>query len=547
MTVNIAGQSKIEAIKRLIDQKSYISTVVEYTATGRVRSFPVATLGRFIVPTSDFYQVKTHCGAYVAENTMIGENNVNFDYLPKFNRSVSFNFSTSIATASSVQSNGAYFENPIKLNLTKGDVAIFESYSIEIDGDYGPGTRQLALLSELPIVIGDQLLFSDSTGNTHQSVVKAATKTLNQYQWDVALDNIIPFSVSDGSEVFTEASAVQYWESIPISMGPCSLQLPIATHRTFSDSEEIPISYVSLKTSTTERESFYISENILQIPNVDIPSSAWLSSSVVEGSIDYLNESSYFTPPLGKEFYTKLIFIDALDGNRIDSWQFNVNCLNKGKVNIKVNNHIETYVVKKGLQTLTFTVPNEKINFIDFICDVPLSIGSTVCTNGVAKIDVAIHLFNALTINSHVIGRPGLIELLPSPRIAWASEGTSAVDRGYKLKPAIPRIEIPLVENPFVKLNQNIFLTPPIAQVFSSETKVFTVSFTEGNDAESFTSELTGTDSTDLSNNVVPFASSISIDGTEITFTAGNQGETAQLKVTSNVTGKVSIANIYVV
>lgn len=48
--------------------------------------------------------------------------------------------------------------------------------------------------------------------------------------------------------------------------------------------------------------------------------------------------------------------------------------------------------------------------------------------------------------NSHVIGRPGLIELLPSPTISWAVEGRSGVDRGYKLKPAKPKFEIEPIE-----------------------------------------------------------------------------------------------------
>jgi len=547
MIVNTAGQSKIEAIRRLIDQKSYVATAVEFTGTGRVRSFPTSKLNRFVVPTSDFYQVATRPGAYLAKNTLIGENKVSFDYLPNFDKSVSFNFYNTIATASSVQNSEAYFENPIKFNLNKNDSAIFESYSIEVDGDYGPGTKQLAFFSSLPIIIGDQFLFTDNAGNSHRSVVKSAVKTLNADQWDVTLDDIIPFSISDGSEVFTEASSAQYWESIPVQLGPCSLQLPIATHKTFSETEEVAISYVRLKNGDFEREAFYISENTLQIPNVNISSSAWMSSTVIEGSIDYQNGCSQFIPKLGGEFFAKLSFIDALDGNRIDSWQFNINCLDKGRISIKVNDTVQAYNVKRGLQTILFIVPNEKINFIDFICDMPISFGGIVCTNGISNIDLSIHLFNALSMNSHVIGRPGLIELLPSPTISWAVEGRSGVDRGYKLKPAKPKFKIEQVEFINTKKDQNIFLTPAVAQVLHGGTKDFTVSFTDAGHYESFIAELIGTDSTDGGNNAVPFASTISINKTTIKLTAGNAGETAKLKVTSNQTGKVAISDIYIV
>ena len=547
MILNIVGQSKIEAIRRLIDQKSYVATAVEFTGTGRVRSFPASKLGRFVIPTSDFYQVATRPGAYIAKNALIGENNVSFDYLPNFDRSVSFNFYTTIITAPTVQNNGAYFDTSLKLNLNKNDVAIFESYSIELDGDYGPGTRQMAFFSSLPIVIGDQFLLSDNAGNTHRSVVKNAVKTLNENQWNVTLDNVIPFSLIDGSEVFVEASSVQYWESIPIDMGPCSLQLPITTHRTFSETEELAISYVRLKNGSLETESFYISETTLQIPNVNISSSAWLSSVVLEGSVDYQNGCSQFIPKFGGEFYAKLSFIDALDGNRIQSWQFKLNCLDKGRVSIKVNDTTQAYDVKKGLQTVLFNVPNEKISFIDFMCDVPISFGGITCTNGISNIDVSIHLFNPLTMNSHVIGRPGLIELLPSPTISWAVEGKSGVDRGYKLKPAKPRVQTEPTQIVSIKKNQNIFLTPVVAQVLNGATLDFTVSFTDSEYYESFTVELIGTDSTDGGNNAVPFASTASTAGTTITLTAGNAGETAKLKVTSEKTGKVAISDIYVI
>ena len=181
------------------------------------------------------------------------------------------------------------------------------------------------------------------------------------------------------------------------------------------------------------------------------------------------------------------------------------------------------------------------------MCDVPISFGGITCTNGISNIDVSIHLFNPLTMNSHVIGRPGLIELLPSPTISWAVEGKSGVDRGYKLKPAKPRVQTEPTQIVSIKKNQNIFLTPVVAQVLNGATLDFTVSFTDSEYYESFTVELIGTDSTDGGNNAVPFASTVSTAGTTITLTAGNAGETAKLKVTSEKTGKVAISDIYVI
>ena len=545
--INVAGQSKIESIKYLINQKSTATTVVNFTGAGRIRSFPTSKYKRFVVPSSDFYQVITRPGAYLDSDVTSGQNSVSFDYLPSFDKSVSFNFSTVVSTASTVENNKAYFDNSINKNLTKGDFGIFRTYSIEIDGDYPAGTRQMAFLSSLPLVIGDQLSFYDGLGNGHQAVITKSNKTQNQNQWDITLDGPVPFKIEDGTEIFMEASAVQYWDSIPIDVGPCLLQLPIATHRSFSQTDEIAISYVRLKTGDLERESFYISENVIQIPNVNIPSSAWLSSTVINGTVDFKERCSQFVLDSSGEFYARLNFIDALDGNRIESWQFNVNCLTKGRISVKVNETVQIYEVKPGLQTLLFVVPDEKINFIDFMSNVQVSFGGIVCTNAVSNIDLSIHLFNPITMHSHVIGRPGLVEVLASPNPSWAVEGKAAIDSGYKLKPAIPRPTPKTLENEFVETEKNIFLTPSVSQISASGTQDFEVSFSEDDYYESFDVELTGTDSTDMSNNPVAFASTYSIDLTTITITAGNAGETGKLKVTSTKTGKVAIADFYIV
>ena len=559
MIINTAGQSKIEAIKKLIEQRSFISTQVNFTGVGKVKSFPAAKLGRFVRPSGDFYQVVTRPGAYVSKKLFVGEGSVEFDNLPSFDGAVSFGFSNTIATASSISKNTAYFKNPMGFSAEIKDPSIFQSYSMEVQGTYNNGEKQLVFTSSLPLVIGDQILVSDNIGNSARVVIKNSINT-NPNQWNVTLDSPIPFKIEDGSQVFVDASSVQYWESIPIDMGPCVLQLPIATHRTFADSQEVPISYVRLKNGDKEVEGFYISENSLQIPQANIPTSAWLAAAVIAGSRDYKDSCVEFipelppmTPPLmkemrhpEKEFYVKLSFLDALNGTRINSWQFNINSYDAGKIYIKVNDLIKDYMVQPGLQTLFFEVPNEPINFIDIMGNTRISLGSVVCTNAVSNVDVAIHLFGAITLNSHVIGRPGLMEVIPSPATTWAAEGKAGVDRGYKLNPSVRRTNSVVQESINIKKDQNIFLTPPTAQILQGGTRSFTVSFTESNHYESFTTNLIGTDSTDGGDQAVDFASTVSVNGTTLTFTAGNAGETAKLKVTSNETGKVAISDIYV-
>lgn len=489
MIININGLSKIEAIKKLIEQKSYISTSVEFTNAGKIKNFPVAKQGRFVTLTSDFYQVSTRPGALLIKNGFVGEKSLTFDYLPDFRGLVSFNFYSDYLTARSVEDNVAYFDNPLKTNLNENSPAIFESYTVQSDGTYPIGTFQLAIISSLPIIIGDQLSFYNQEGTIHRSIVQKARKTQNENQWDVTLDNFIPFVIEDGSDIFVDTSAVQYWESIPLDHGPCLLQLPIATHKTFANSDEIPVSYVVLKRGNEVQSSFYISENVVQIPNVNIPSSAWLSSLVMEGNIDYEGGTAYFKPKEDGDFYSKLNFIDSLDGSRIGSWQFNVNCLNKGTVTIKVNDTFMVYQVNPGLQTLTFDVPSEKINFIDFICDVQLSFGGIICKNAVSSLNLAIHLFSPKTLGSHIIGRPSFIGLLTDSSLVWGSESNSGVDKGFSLKPSNAQPTIfDSVDNE-IKKEENIYLTPPTLQITDSTSQDFTVTFKSGN-YEPFTAEL---------------------------------------------------------
>lgn len=569
MIVNTAGQSKIEAIKRLIEQRSFVSTQVNFTGVGKIKNFPAAKSSRFVRPSSDFYQVITRPGAYLAKKLLPGESSIEFDNLPNFGGSVSFGFFNTIATASSVSKNTAFFKNSLSFNAEIKDPTIFQSYSVTVQGTYNNGENEIVFISSLPLVIGDQILISDNSGNSVRTVIKNSVNT-NPNQWKVTLDSPLPFKIEDGSEVFVDASSVQYWESIPIDMGPCILQLPIATHKTFADSQDIPISYVRLKNGKNEIEGFYISENTFQISQVNIPSSAWLTATVIAGSLDYRDSCVEFLPefpkqnsplmremggmrgmeemhPSEKEFYAKLSFLDALNGTRIQSWQFNINSYDHGNVYIKVNDVIKNYDVQPGIQTLFFEVPNEPINFIDIMGTVKISMGSVVCTNSVSNIDVAIHLFSAVTLNSHVIGRPGLMEVIPNPTTTWASEGVSGVDRGYKLNPSVKRINKVSNELLNIKKDQNIFLTPPTAQIPHGDTRGFTVSFTDSDHYESFTVELIGTKSTSVGNTAVNFASTVLVSGTLLTVTAGNKGETAKLKVTSNETGKVAISDIYIV
>ena len=489
MTINISGLSRVEAIKKLIEQKSYISTPVEFTNVGKIKNFPAAKQSRFVTLTSDFYQVTTRPGALLIKNAFIGEKNLTFDYLPDFQGLVSFNFYNNYLTAKSVQDSVAYFDNPLKINLNENSPAIFESYTVQSDGEYPVGVLQLAIISSLPIIIGDQLSFPNQDGTIHRSIVQKARKTQNPNQWDVTLDNLIPFVVEDNSDIFVDTSAVQYWESIPLDAGPCLLQLPIATHKTFANSDEIPVSYVVLKSGNQKQSSFYISENVVQIPNVNIPSSAWLSSLVMEGKIDYEGGTAYFKPKDGGDFYAKLNFIDALDGTRIANWQFNVSCLNSGTVTIKVNDSFIVYSVRPGIQTLLFSVPSEKINFIDFICDVELSFGGIICENAVSSLDLAIHLFSPKTINSHIIGRPSLMGLLTDPSLVWGSEGLAGVDKGFSLKPSNVRPRIYEVANNKTKQEETLYITPQTLQIDSSTAQDFNVTF-KGGHYEPFTVEL---------------------------------------------------------
>lgn len=503
--------SKFGQIQDYLRRKLYSGTKLQLITSGNTRKFPLSNLKRFVLPTTTEYEFGSYPGSVITTDVNVGSKFIPTDLLPPLNDNLVINLnSQKYGVLESANSSVTLFKT-LNEKVVNGQPFFYDSYSVDTDGNYEDGFKQLLVNSILPVIPGDQWFVPTPAGSVKPAIVLTAKKTLNPLQWDVILDrpilvripkmkrgdriltrviqNTFPISapvyflreqkngnyfcsfsntnthstievqplqilsierivsnnwvyvyqrdkyvdniIQNKDPIYAQASAALYWDSIPLNIGPCVVNLPTVTH--LQKSNASVVNCVQTLSGTRIVRNYLTKTSRFKISTGTIHAQSWLNAQILEGKFDYLPGLAHFIPT--PQAIAKLTFLDELSGTDIIKWTASVQTEEIGYITFLFKNRRQRFDLVKGLNPIVIEVPQENFSWVEVSSNVSCYLGGLNSTDQVSHLNLALHVFKSEKLGSHIFGRPSIHSIIKDPSLTWAKVGTCGVNRGYTLTP----------------------------------------------------------------------------------------------------------------
>lgn len=514
--------SKFNQIQENLRKKLYSGTKLQLLTPGKIKKFPRNLRSKFILPTTQDGEFGTYHGTTLSSGSSLGSKNLTTDSLPDLNDRLVVNVNDYRYGVLEASNNSLTLFRTLEEDLQKDQVVLFDSYSLQCDGNYEEGFRQLLVKSRTPIIPGDQLFFPLTNGDLKPALVMQALKTQNPDQWDILLDrpiiseiptlqkddilitlnqnlrfqktlengnysclqgkNLIEIPPSQVNEVLREESLLFkrngvkilrnhdpinvtvsssiYWENVDLDIGPCILNLPAISH--IQEDESVTLSHIQILSGNKIVDQIVTKESTYKIHHGTIPAISWLTSQLFQGKIDYLPGLIHLIPE--PNAIAKLTFLDVISGEKIQKWSLSLRAESPGHLITIFDGYRQKYYLKEGLNSLLLDLPQKDFSWIEFSTNTEIYFGGLTSFKQYDKLNLAIQIRKSKNLGSHVIGKPSLHSILRDPSVTWAKVGLSGVNRGFTLTPAdnYEMLRIPLRKMPPAQLEA---ILPPIAEL----------------------------------------------------------------------------------
>lgn len=423
-------QSRIDQILKILKNKNYPITDLGFRGIGGVKKYPYPNLERFVIYGSNSGEWVTYAGAVLNSDATEGENILSQDGVVDMPSDGRVNINGYSLFADRLTPISAVLNDYLTTDFISGTHVLLDGYSIITQGTYHVGDRQLVVETSLPVMPGDQWAIPSQFG-VLQTTVISANKTSNPDQWDVIIEDKLDTELPTRSKIMVQASSAVHYSKIPLEM-PCWLCLPITTH--LQSCSTVFASYVQLKNGEQIVKTIFSPSNVLEIPNVGIPSRCWDSARISQGQVTYQAGLASFVPISGK-FSASLPLSSGFDGAEIGKWRFNISTEFSGFLTITVGSRSETFELSPGIQTVSFDVPSERVYEIELISNVPFSLAEILPEKPISYASVSLMVFTQNHLGSHVIASPVVMDMLLDPSLTWMKVGSCRANAGYKPNP----------------------------------------------------------------------------------------------------------------